>query len=230
MVDLHTHVLPGMDDGSRSPQETATLLAKLRQQRVTTVAATSHFYARETPAAFLKRREEALAKMSPSDRDTLNLLLGAEVAYFSGMGNCEDLIPLQIGNTQLLLVEMPFGDWSERIIEDICAIPVQLGLIPVLAHINRYTGKQQFQKYKDVLLESGIYFQCNAEAFLTFRTRRWALNLLAKGYIHFLGSDCHNITSRPPQLDKANATIEKKFGTAFLQQFHKNAENLLTRK
>ena len=230
MIDLHTHILPGMDDGSRSPEETAKLLAKLQCQGVTTVAATPHFYARETPAAFLERRKTALAKMPPLGDHAPHIVLGAEVAYFSGMGNCEELIPLQIGNSRLLLVEMPFNDWSTRTIEDICEIPVHLGLIPVLAHINRYTGKQQFPKYKDILLQAGVSFQCNAEAFLAFRTRRWALNMLEKGYIHFLGTDCHNLTSRPPLLDKANATIEKKFGKVFLQQFHKNAEGLLNQE
>ena len=222
MIDLHTHILPGMDDGSRSPEETAALLTRLEQQGVTTVAATPHFYAKETPAAFLKRRQEAANQLNTS----MEVLLGAEVAYFSGMGNCEDLIPLQIGNTKLLLVEMPFHDWSERAIEDICEIPIQLGLIPVLAHINRYPGKHQFSKYKDILLQSGVYFQCNAEAFQAFLSRRKMLDLLENGYIHFLGSDCHNITSRPPRLDQANDAIARKLGKLFLSRFHKNAQNL----
>lgn len=223
MLDLHTHILPQMDDGSKSPEETRFLLEALSRQGVTSVAATPHFYAKETPAAFLKRRQEAAAQLDAP----MEILLGAEVAYFGGMGNCEDLIPLRIGNTKFLLVEMPFNDWSDRVVEDVCSIPVQLGLIPVLAHINRYPGKQQFPKYKDILLQSGIYFQCNAEAFLAFMNRQRALNLMKNGYIHFLGSDCHNLSSRPPLLDKANAAIEKKFGRAFLARFHKDAERIL---
>ena len=226
MIDLHSHILPGMDDGSKSPEETAALLAMLQQQGVTTLAATPHFYARETPESFLQRRQAAMEGLETS----LNLLLGAEVAYFPGIGSSEALIPLQIGKTKLLLVEMPFQDWSERVVEDICSIPVQLGLIPVLAHINRYPGKNQFSKYKDILLESGVCFQCNAEAFLTFRARHWALNLMKKGYIHFLGSDCHNTANRPPKLDQALAIIEKKLGKQFLDTFQENAQNLLDNK
>lgn len=227
MIDLHSHILPEMDDGSKSVEETAGLLKLLRQQGVTTVAATPHFYAREAPDAFLKRRQTALEKMSVLSETYPKVLLGAEVAYFSGMGSCEALIPLQIGQTKLLLVEMPFSDWTERIVEDVCEIPLQLGLIPVLAHVNRYPGKQQFPKYKDKLLRSGVYFQCNAEAFLTFKTRRWALSLMKKGYIHFLGSDCHNLASRPPQLNEAKAVIEKKLGKGFLENLDREARYLL---
>lgn len=227
MIDLHTHILPKMDDGSKSVEETAQLLKLLQQQGVTTVVATPHFYAQESPEAFLKRRQASAEQILPLTEGSSEILLGAEVAYFGGIGNCEELIPLQIGNTKLLLVEMPFSDWSDRMVEDVCEIPVQLGLIPVLAHINRYPGKQQFSKYKDKLLRSGVYFQCNAEAFLTFKTRRWALSLIKKGYIHFLGSDCHNLTTRPPKLAEARAMIEKKLGPAFLEELDRKAQLLL---
>ena len=122
---------------------------------------------------------------------------------------------------------MPFQDWSERVVEDVCQIPVQLGLIPVLAHVNRYPGKQQFPKYKDLLLRSGVYFQCNAEAFLSPKSRRWALSMLKKGYIHILGSDCHNLTQRPPMLAQARSVIEKKLGSAPLDSLDREAHLLL---
>lgn len=227
MIDLHSHILPQMDDGSKSVEETAQLLKLLHQQGVTTVAATPHFYAQESPDAFLERRQAAAEQISSLTESAPEILLGAEVAYFAGMGSSEALIPLQIGQTKLLLVEMPFQDWSERIIEDICQIPVQLGLIPVLAHINRYPGKQQFPKYKDLLLRSGVYFQCNAEAFLSPKSRRWALSMLKKGYIHILGSDCHNLTLRPPMLAQARSVIEKKLGSAALDRLDREAALLL---
>ena len=229
MIDLHTHILPGMDDGSKSAEETAQLLELLRQQGITTVAATPHFYPQETPDAFLKRRDAALESALSVVKDGPALLPGAEVAYFAGIGNCETLETLQIGQTRLLLLEMPFSDWTERIVEDVCEISSQLGLIPVLAHINRYTGKQQFPKYKDKLLRSGIYFQCNAEAFLSFKTRLWALRMMKKGYIHFLGSDCHNLASRPPKLNKARAVIAKRLGKDFLENLDRETQLLLTK-
>lgn len=228
MIDIHSHILPHMDDGSASPEETAALLELLRQQGVTTVAATPHFYAtQETPQAFLKRRQEAVNRLLPPAPGQPRILLGAEVAYFFGIGNCEDIIPLQIENTKLILIEMPFATWSSTMVNDICKIPTQLGLIPVLAHVNRYRHRGQFPTHMHALAESGACFQCNAEAFETAAGRRWAMKLLKNGQLHFLGSDCHDLTVRPPKLHLAEEAINKKFGPAFLGNLTGNAAQML---
>ena len=138
MIDLHSHILPQMDDGSKTPEETRRLLEIMRGQGVKTVAATPHFYARrEDPETFLQRRAEAAEKL-PREADLPQVLLGAEVAWFHGMKRCGALQKLQIGNTGLLLVEMPFSAWTEQTVEEVCQIPAYLGLTPVLAHAERY--------------------------------------------------------------------------------------------
>ena len=228
MIDLHTHILPEMDDGSKNPGMSADMFSLLQIQGVTTVVATPHFYPKaESPQTFLQRRETAAAKL-PTPPEGMEVLLGAEVAYFPGIGTSDAMIPLQIGQTKLLLVEMPFSPWSDRIVRDICDIPMQLGLIPVLAHANRYLGKQQMPAYLEDFLSSGVLIQCNAEAFESFQSRRWACKLLKAGQIHFLGSDCHDLVQRPPQLANARQWVEKKLGAAFLQKFDTNAEELLS--
>lgn len=228
MIDIHTHILPKLDDGSDSPEQTNEILDLMYRQGITTVGATSHFYAsHETPAEFLARREKAVARMIPSENPQPKILLGAEVAYFSGIGICDELIPLQLGNTKLLLVEMPFADWTERMIKEICDMPQNLGLIPVLAHVNRYRGKRQFTKYREKLAKSGVLFQCNGEIFLERFKRNWALKQLKEGYIHFLGSDCHNTGSRPSNLDAAAQVITKRLGAKVLQELKEEAQRLL---
>ena len=130
MIDMHSHILPNMDDGSDSVETTHKMLQMLRQQGVTTVAATPHFYAyKDNPEDFLRRREESLAR----DTWELSLLPGAEVAYFDGMSRCRELKELQIGDTGLLLVEMPFGKWTGRMMEELIRIPMEQGLTPLLA-------------------------------------------------------------------------------------------------
>ena len=219
MIDLHTHILPKMDDGSQSPEETKKLLELLKQQGVTELAATPHFYAsQEDPESFLRRREKCILSMPET---TLPIHYGAEVAYFPGMQNCDALTQLQIGTSGLLLVEMPFRTWTNRMVEDICAIPAQLGLTPVLAHVNRYRGLGQFSKHRDYLAVNDILFQCNAEAFTRGPSCRWALKQLKEGFIDFLGSDCHNLTSRAPQMTQASDMIRKKTDSDFLDRLTK---------
>lgn len=213
MIDLHSHILPGIDDGSQNPEMTRRLLEEMTRQGVKTVVATPHFYAAcDNPEAFLQRREDAMRQVAALQGKFPRIIPGAEVAYFDGMGNSDQLAQLQIGTSGLLLVEMPFCPWTERMILQITELQLQLGLIPVLAHVNRYRRKDQLLRHMDKLLDSGVLFQCNAEAFLSPFFRRWALKLLAAGKIHFLGSDTHNLTTRPPKLQQAARIITKKLG------------------
>lgn len=225
MIDLHTHILPKMDDGSQSVAESQKLLALLQQQGVRTVAATPHFYAnRETPEEFLRRRAKAAADLGDTP---IPLILGAETAYFSGISSCRELTDLQLGNSGLLLVEMPFCPWTERIIKDVCDIPARLGLIPVLAHVDRYRSAEQFPKFCRRLLDNDVLFQCNAEVFETFTGRLWAFRQFRGGNLHFLGSDAHNLTSRPPKLDMAAKAIKKKLGMDALAWLDHHAQQWL---
>ncbi|MBR3978295.1 MAG: capsular polysaccharide biosynthesis protein [Oscillospiraceae bacterium] len=210
---MHSHILPNMDDGSDSVETTHKMLQMLRQQGVTTVAATPHFYAyKDNPEDFLRRREESLAR----DTWELSLLPGAEVAYFDGMSRCRELKELQIGDTGLLLVEMPFGKWTGRMMEELIRIPMEQGLTPLLAHVERY--RSQLPKFLAELSGQQVAMQCNAEAFLSAGTRGWALSMVKKGYVQFLGTDTHNLTDRAPRYDEAVRVIEKKLGTEIAQR------------
>lgn len=228
MIDLHSHILPGMDDGSESPEMSAQMLTALQQQGVEIVVATPHFDAmQDTPEGFLCRRAEAFARLPQID--TPKILLGAEVAYFEGMSHTNALQQLQLGDSGLLLVEMPFTPWTQRMIQEICQISQLTGLTPVLAHVNRYRRADQLPQYQAELLSQGVLFQCNAEAFLSFWERRWALGLLKQGQIHFLGSDTHNLTTRAPKLQQAAQSITRKLGADALEYLTASSKELLKR-
>lgn len=219
MVDIHTHILPQMDDGSSSVEETIQMLQQLQQQGVKTVVATPHFYPRrDNPKAFLARRAASAALLPTMDETLPQILLGAEVGYFTGMSRSEELKDLQLGQTGLLLIEMPFDNWTDRIVQEVCEIPAKQGLQPVIAHVNRYRHRGQLGKYGQFLLREGILFQCNADAFDKLFSRNWTLKALKKGQIHFLGSDCHNCTVRPPKIAAARKKILEKAGNAALEQ------------
>ena len=96
MIDLHTHILPGVDDGSPDAATSAQMLALLQQQGVDTLAATPHFYAwNDTPEAFLQRRRQGFERLQEAGIDTSHILPGAEVAYFDGMSKSQVLQQLQ---------------------------------------------------------------------------------------------------------------------------------------
>lgn len=217
MIDFHSHILPGIDDGSQSVEQTLQMLQASHNQGVRNIVATPHFYADEmVPETFLENRQQALEQIGQEHAD--RMILGAEVAYFDHMSRSDALQQLQIGQTGLILVEMPFMHWTDRIVEDVCQLADRQGLTPVLAHVERYRHKSQFPRYQDMLLGCGALFQCNAGAFLRFATRSWTLKQVKNGYVHFLGSDCHNMTTRPPQMGEAAQVIAKKIGKEALEE------------
>lgn len=222
MIDMHSHILPEMDDGSDSLETSLKMLEMLHSQGVTQVAATPHFYAtKDDPEAFLRRRQESLKSLSWDDKKSPRILVGAEVAYFDGMSRCRELKKMELGDTGLLLVEMPFIEWTSRMIEELERIPLELGLTPMLAHIERYRGKKQLRKFLPELERQGVAMQCNVETFLTGKTRRWGLSMIKKGYIHFLGTDAHNLTTRAPRYAEATQVIAKKLGQEVCEELTK---------
>lgn len=203
MIDFHSHFLPKMDDGSRSVEESCAILRESARQGVTTIVATPHFYAtREAPESFLRRRSEAFSRLCPSE-DFPQILLGAEVAYFHGISRCDSLDGLNIEGTGLLLLELPFEPWSNAVVEDVCSIKANTGFTPVLAHYERYRKLAGFACHVERMRSAGALIQSNAENFLGVLGSRRAVKCLNAGEIDFVGSDCHNMSSRPPNMAKA---------------------------
>lgn len=218
MIDFHSHILPGMDDGSRDVDESLQLLRMLSDQGADRVAATPHFYADSEPVpAFLERRQKAyrlLLRQMFDDAPAISL--GAEVRYYPGISRLEDLKELRLGNTRFLLLEMPLSVWSEYTVRELIDLSCSKDLLLVLAHIERYMHYQSESVWQS-LLESGILMQVNASFFLRLRSRRTAISMLKNHSIHFLGSDCHNVSARPPYLGRAVEVIRKKLGDDFIK-------------
>lgn len=203
MVDFHTHILPGIDDGSQSVSESLTLLEMLRRQGIRAVVATPHFYADSTnPRRFLEERRCAWQQLQAHLRPELpEVYLGAEVQYFEGIGKAEEIGLLKIEGSDLLLLEMPLQRWTHRMIDDVLALSGQPDLQVVLAHVERYLSGQPGEIWQS-LYRNGVLMQSNVSFFADWKTRCKAMTMLKKGRIHLLGSDCHNETDRPPNWDR----------------------------
>lgn len=213
-TDFHSHVLPLIDDGSGSVEESLEMLSVSYEAGIKRIVATPHFYARyQNPERFFEKRAESAALLTQAisegrDRGEKypELLLGAEVAYFDGISRCEDIKRFCVEGTQIVLIEMPFQRWNDKIIDEMHEIKSGLDMIPVVAHVDRYY-KFQSSKMIDKLLNDEILVQANADGFINRRLQKRVLNLLDADGIDFLGSDCHNMTLRKPNLDRASEII-----------------------
>ena len=228
MIDIHTHILPGMDDGSVSLEESLAMAKESARQGVRLLAATPHFYAtQEDPNSFLRRREKSLALLESAWQDSFpTLLVGAEVRYFDGISRVEKIAHLTLDHTRILLLEMPFTSWSRRMVEEVLELQRSRGLQVLLAHVERYLKDQDGQVW-ETFRQNGVWMQCNANFFLRWQTKRKAQALFKKGEIQMLGSDTHNMTTRPPNLAMARDALVKSLGQAAWRDFERRSYALL---
>ena len=235
MVDCHTHILPRMDDGSRSSDESIAMLRMERDQGVDTVILTPHFYAdQESTQSFLDRRHACSARLrerreqiTASGEPLPKLYEGAEVRYFAGMARADDIDKLCIGDTRYMLVEMPFDTWSDGVFRDL-EILQSSGIKPVIAHIERFIRFQKHTDNLERLWSMGMLIQSNASFFTDWHTKRTALKLLKQQKIHLLGSDSHRAEgARTPDIADALAIIEKKLGPGEIGWLKENGYRML---
>ena len=226
MLDFHSHFLPKMDDGSKSTEMSMDMLRSSKKQGVTTIVSTSHFYGTdESPEQFLHRRQHAVNKLLPLlNHDDPEIYLGAEVFYYPGISHSDSIPQLVIQGTDLLLIEMPFITWSDRIFDELISLQYNHRLHIVLAHVERYQPIQKRDMFAR-LFDQPFYFQCNASAFTSFRSRRLAMQMIDNDLLHFLGTDCHNNDKRPPNMDEARKVIEKKLSPAAWQTLNREMED-----
>lgn len=225
MVDIHSHVLPCMDDGSACTEESIRMIAESARQGIRVMAATPHFYPAENDIdEFLKRRKASEDKLRTVWKEKYpELLMGAEVYFFWGISRAEGIERLRIQKTKLLLLEMPFENWSGRMIAEVAELQARSGVQVLLAHIERYLRFQKEPGIWEELLMAGVKMQCNAEFFLNWCTRLKAIKMLKQGRIFLIGSDCHDMAARPPRMGE----MLKMIGSTEQEMLRENAREVL---
>lgn len=222
VIDFHCHILPGIDDGSATVEESIAMLRAAAEQGIGFVVATPHFYpVRQSPDVFLERRDRAERKLRQEMEKYPNLPaleIGAEVAYYSGMSESESLSCLAIRGTSYILIELPPAPWPGEVWRELQGIRERHGLTPIIAHIDRYIHPLCSYGIPAKMADMPVLVQANASFFLNRWTSRYAMKLLKKGQIHVLGSDCHNMTDRAPNLGPALSKIKNKLGREFIMR------------
>ena len=230
-VDFHSHILPGVDDGSRSVEESLEMLRTEARQGIDTVVATPHFYANhDTPERFLRRRAaawEMLQTAMAQEAGLPKVIPGAEVYYFSGISDSDQLHRLTTGQKRYIMLEMPTVPWTQNMYQEMENIYTKHGITPIIAHIDRYISPLRHRQILDRLEELPVLVQANSDFFLRPMTAPLALRMLKEKRIHLLGSDCHNCSTRKPELGRAIEKIEKHLGASALEHLRFYEETVL---
>ncbi len=229
MVDLHTHILPGMDDGAKKTSESLKMLSDAYSQGVRLCVATPHFVLHKNGDidAFLRRRQAKFAELCAAAAESRiplpQIRLGAEIFMDNNINTYPDLSRLCIEGSRCLLVEFPtekhdpyWGDWLHSL--------SLKGYIPIIAHFDRYAHREaMLADFAGV----SIVYQLNASRMFSFSGRKLLSLLLERNMSVLMSSDMHNMLQRPCNMKEAFRKARQKFPRDAEELFSKKARTLL---
>lgn len=197
MIDIHSHIIPNVDDGSKSVEETFNILEEAENVGFTDIIATSHYLPNyyETNSQELVFWKEKLQEVLNKCKRTIRLHSGMEIYVSDQM---KDLIRenklLRLANSRYILIELPMTS-EVKYLEHIIYSLKSFNLTPVIAHPERYKHVQKNIDIIEEYIEMGCLIQCNYGSILELygkEAKNTLKILLKRNLVHFLGSDCHN--------------------------------------
>lgn len=214
MVDIHAHILPGLDDGAKNPDEALSLLRIAERQGICGVIATPHASPQfpEHPADTIRKLAQELQRQARESGSRCTIYPGEEIMYreeiFQRLHSGE---LLTLAESDYILVEFhrrtPYSEIRRAVREAVCR-----GYRPILAHIERYDSLRADGRLEE-LAGDGAYHQMNFQSLLGRwydRDAAWCRETIRRKRIHFLATDMHNLTARRPSPAEALLWLEKR--------------------
>lgn len=232
MIDIHTHILYGVDDGAKTLSDSMELLDEEREQGVDTVIMTPHYGPKfgYPDKEIIMEHFEEISKKAEKYYPEIELYLGSELYYQeSTISDLDSGKALTMNGTRYVLVEFGVNDPYTYIYRAIQSFGYA-GYIPIIAHAERYEAVFRHINRIEELVSLGEYIQINAESLIggIFDKRSsFCKKLTKEGLIHFLGSDCHDFRNRRPNMKKAAEVVLKKNAQQILET---NPRNMLEGK
>ena len=217
MIDFHCHIIPGVDDGSKSVEETYNMVLEAKEAGFTDIIMTSHFTShyyepKISELVFWKEKLQELLKIKEID---INLHSGMEVYVSNSLDELIRSNKIQtIGNSKYILMELPINA-SINYLDNILYILKTYGLKLILAHPERYIYVQDNPSLIDEYIEKGILIQCNFGSVIGQygkKVEHTIKRLFKNGQVHFLGSDCHRENSVYKEIPDAVQKIKSLIG------------------
>jgi protein-tyrosine phosphatase len=214
MIDTHLHILPGVDDGPETMEEAVALARVLVHEGIHTAIATPHFndLFPQRSVVEIQERTNEMQKVLDHHEIPLRLFSGHEALIKPGL--VEDIQAgrlATLNGSRYLLIELWNNTWlpeTERVIFELRVH----GIVPILAHVERYRVFQKDHKLLISLQKQGMLAQLTASSLIGMQgntARRCAEILLKKDLIHCIGSDAHGLQKRPPRItDSLRRAIE----------------------
>lgn len=234
MIDIHSHILPGIDDGSKSISMTLDMLKNAAKNGTSKIIATPHFCRGYGEAAYdeVKNLTEKINKLAKDEGIDISIYHGQEVYHSrSIISDYKDGIIGTLADSRYLLFELPLHSKFEReVLEDIYELQI-LGLQPILAHPERYKFLKEKPSLINEFINEGVLFQMNSgsiEGIFGKEVKKTATLFLEKGIYNFIGSDAHNVTNRTTGIREGyelSVSRNKIYNKLFTESAEKLLEN-----
>lgn len=236
IIDTHSHILPEVDDGSWSIEETRDMLQTAYDEGIRCIIATPHHHPKRgsKPPAVLKRQLKLVREEAEKISDSLRVYLGTEIYFGHEVPEkLKDKKVLTINGGRYVLVEFSPGDDYEYILRSIQRIQMQ-GYVVVLAHIERYGCLRESMSNTRHIADMGVGIQVNADSIIGksgWKIKHYVKQLLKEELVFCVGTDAHNAQTRPPRIKKAAEYVKKKYGEEYMRRiFFSNAAEMLKRR
>jgi len=223
MTDIHTHILYSFDDGADNIDISIDMLEEQRRQSIDTVILTPHYDPHEAALdSFCEIRQNRLNNLLKYT--DIKLIAASETYFSNALLHMTTILPLCIGNSRDILIELPFGCRLDKVL--LMQLENLIGkycVRPIIAHVERTRILHQIGGL-DKLHDIGCLVQVNCE--FAQRNIKSVTKLIKLGRIDYLASDCHNMDSRPPCLGDTLHMLD----TEAAEILKENIDNLIINK
>ncbi|MCM1187232.1 MAG: protein-tyrosine-phosphatase [Lachnoclostridium sp.] len=220
IIDIHTHILPGIDDGSQSMDESIQMLRIAEREGITDVMVTPHYKGgrhNASPQTVLRLLDE-LREHAVALGISVSIHLGNEVLYFSEVEEAlDEKYIFTMNGSDFVLVEFHPGDRYGYIRNALDHVQ-GMGYTPVLAHVERYACMLKDKDAVRQIRDMGVRIQVNAssvEGALGWSVKHFTHEILRKHLVDYIGTDAHNCDRRAPEIQKCAKILYKKFGDEY---------------
>lgn len=236
MIDIHSHILPNIDDGARSIEETFNLIKEAQKVGFEAIVSTSHYMENyyETDVPEREVWVKAICENLQAKNIDTNLYLGNEIYFSDNVINLlEQRKASTINDTSYILFELPLNAEPMNLY-DIVYEMLQYKLVPILAHPERYSYVQKDPDLIYDLIEKGVLMQCNYGSIIGQYGEKAKIivrKFFENNMVHFLGSDVHRPNTIYPKIPQILREVESIIGTEKLEELTtKNAKLVLNNK
>lgn len=232
-VDIHCHILPGVDDGSQTPEETKAMLQKAWDEGIQIMVATPHYHKQrgKNDIELIKKQLLLTRKLAKEVHPKMQICLGMEIYYGEDVPELlKEGRVVSIRKSRYILVEFSPGDEFQYILNAVRKLQMS-GHTVIIAHIERYNCLREDISNVEYLREMGAYLQVNTGSITGSYGRsvkKFLREVLKAHLVQLVGTDAHGSERRTPKMQEAYKEVVKRCGEEYADQiFGQNAKKVL---